>query len=109
MFIKNGQFAIQGSDIQIVCEVSHFTSNDVVTFYGLENIPDTLSGQSSLSDCDPNTCIGKTDRHSFLPSSTSVTVAITNLKRSEDEKWWICALGSQRKQLKLVVYSKCLS
>jgi hypothetical protein len=107
VFVNDNKPTIKGSVIQIVCEISQFTNADVVRLLKTDSVPPTdLSTFSTYTTCIPSQCIGKIPRHTFSPTSSGLTITVTNLNRSEDQKWWTCAINNQRKYLKVTVYSK---
>lgn len=99
IYIRDNTPTFKGGSVQIVCEVSLFTS--VLSVYKSDNRSNT-----TLNRCSSDGCISKYERYTFTASTTSVEIAISNLTRLEDEKWWSCAFGNQKKQLKIMVYSK---
>lgn len=106
IYIKDDTPTLKGRSVQIVCEVSQFTS--VFSVYKTDSLPDNLLIGSipTLNRCSPDGCISRYERYTFDSSNTFVKIAISELKRSEDQKWWVGAFGGQKKQLHLIVYSK---
>ncbi|XP_060575518.1 uncharacterized protein LOC132732981 isoform X2 [Ruditapes philippinarum] len=106
VFVKDNTPTIKGSDIQIICEISQFTSGDVVRLHKTDSVPPTdLSTISTYTTCIPTRCYGNIQRHTFSPNSSGLTITVTNLNRTEDQKWWTCAINNQRKYLKVTVYT----
>ncbi|XP_060605440.1 uncharacterized protein LOC132757960, partial [Ruditapes philippinarum] len=104
IYIKDSKVPLKGGDIQIVCEVSQFT-NDVVRVYKTDSLPQDISTAPTLTLCIPSQCIGAIPRHTFSPSSSGITITVTNLNRSEDQKYWTCAINNQRKYMQPTVYT----
>ncbi|XP_060607414.1 hemicentin-1-like [Ruditapes philippinarum] len=105
IYIKDNKIPVKGGDIQIVCEVSQFT-NDVVRVYKTDTLPQDITTASVVTQCIPSVCLGTTPRHTFNPSSSGITITVTNLNRSEDQKYWTCAINNQgRKYTQLIVYT----
>ncbi|XP_060607415.1 uncharacterized protein LOC132759622 [Ruditapes philippinarum] len=102
--IKDNKIPVKGGDIQIVCEVSQF--NDIVRVYKTDSTPPSDRITSSfITTCHSSKCYGSIPRHTFRTSSSGVTITVTNLNRSEDQKYWTCAFYNQRKYMHLTVYS----
>ncbi|XP_060600891.1 uncharacterized protein LOC132754295 isoform X1 [Ruditapes philippinarum] len=105
IYIKDSKVPLKGGDIQIICEVSQFT-NEVVRVYKTDYLPQDITTATSLTSCIPSQCIGgTTPRHTFSPSSSGITITVTNLNRAEDQKYWTCAIDTQKKCMQLTVYT----
>ena len=99
--------ALKGSDIQLVCEISQFSNSDAVNVYKTDShLPSSVAGITSLTVCIPSICLTTTvDRYTFSSDSSHVYINITSVNRSEDQKWWTCAIQNQRKDKLLNVIS----
>ncbi|XP_060569150.1 uncharacterized protein LOC132727608, partial [Ruditapes philippinarum] len=106
IFIRDSKVPVKGNDIQVVCEVSQFTSGGIVSVYKTDSIPPAdLTPTPSVVKCTQSVCLGSIPRHTFSTSSSGVTITVTNLNRSEDQKYWTCAISNQRKYMQLTVYT----
>ncbi|XP_060605438.1 uncharacterized protein LOC132757958 [Ruditapes philippinarum] len=106
IFTRDNKVPVKGDDIQLVCEVSQFTIGGIVRVYKTDSIPPAdINTAPSLVACNPSQCLGTVPRHTFSTSSRGVTITVTNLNRSEDQKYWTCAINYQRKYMELTVYS----
>ncbi|XP_060600888.1 hemicentin-1-like [Ruditapes philippinarum] len=105
IYIKDNKVPMKGGDIQIVCEVSQFT-NEVVRVYKTDSMPQDITNATSITGCIPSQCLGGIiPRHTFSPSSSGITINVTNLNRSKDQKYWTCAINNQRQNLYLTVHT----
>jgi hypothetical protein len=107
IYIKEENIPVKGGGIQLFCEVSQFITGDIVRAYKTDSIPPAdLTTSPALITCNPSLCVGSIPRHTFSTSSSGITITVTNLNRSEDQKYWTCAISNQRKYLQLTIYSK---
>ncbi|XP_060598005.1 uncharacterized protein LOC132751783 [Ruditapes philippinarum] len=106
IYIKGKKVPVKGGGIQLVCEVSQFSSNDVARVYKTDSIPlEDITTAPSLTSCTSSQCLGTVPRHTISTSSSGITIIVTNLSRSEDQKYWTCILNTQRKYLHLTIYT----
>jgi hypothetical protein len=104
--IKDNKIPVKGGDIQIVCEVSQFTNDDVVRVYKTDSLLQDITTASIVTLCISSQCVVTIPRHTFSPSSSGVTITVTSINRAEDQKYWTCAINNQRQYMQLTVYSR---
>ena len=98
---------MKGSDIQLVCEISQFSNSDIVNVYKTDSrLPSSLAGITSLTLCVPTFCTTTVSgRYTFSSYYNNVYINITSVNRSDDQKWWTCAIENQRKDMMMTVRS----
>ncbi|XP_060599962.1 uncharacterized protein LOC132753499 isoform X2 [Ruditapes philippinarum] len=105
IYIKDNKVPVKGGEIQIGCDIVHFSDADTVRVYKTDSIPTSdLTTAQSLANCYPTSCFGTQPRHKFSSSNSGVTIKITNLHSSDDKKYWTCVVNNQQMYMQLTVY-----
>ncbi|XP_060606435.1 uncharacterized protein LOC132758755 [Ruditapes philippinarum] len=105
IYIRDNKAALKSSNIQLVCEISQFSSSVTVEVYKSDtSLPSSLAGINSMTVCSQSLCLTTTiGRYTFSADNSSVYINITSVNRSADQKWWTCSIINQRKDLLLNV------
>ncbi|XP_060599960.1 hemicentin-1-like [Ruditapes philippinarum] len=105
IYIHGNKPALKGSNIQLVCEISQFSSSDILQVYkSSSKLPSSLSDVTSMARCLQSLCLtGGIGRYTFSADNSNVYINISSVNRSEDQKWWTCAIINQRKDMLLNV------
>jgi hypothetical protein len=105
IYIKDNKVPVKGGEIQIGCDIVHFSDADTVRVYKTDSIlTSDLTTAQSLANCYPTSCFGTQPRHKFSSSNSGVTIKITNLDSSDDKKYWTCVMNNQQMYMQLTVY-----
>jgi hypothetical protein len=107
IYIRENKPALKGSNIQLVCEISQFSNSDVLHVYKRDSrLPSSLAGINPDNQCAPSICLTTSiGRYTFSADNSNVFINISSVNRSEDQKWWTCTIGNQRRDMLLNVIS----
>ncbi|XP_060569022.1 uncharacterized protein LOC132727505 isoform X2 [Ruditapes philippinarum] len=103
--IKDNKVPVKGGEVQIVCDIVHFSDADTVMVYKTDStLTADITTAQSIASCNPTRCFGTEPRHTFSSSYSGVIITITNLYSSDDQKYWTCVMNNQQISMQLTVY-----